>query len=69
MQRKIQARLASLPRTQASFIESMECSVGVKTAGGRAMHLGGLMWRHIKFHRAIPAPRSGLGRAHSPLAR
>jgi hypothetical protein len=25
MQRKIQARLASLPRTQASFIEPMEC--------------------------------------------
>jgi ATP-dependent DNA ligase len=25
MQRKMQARLASLPRTQASFIEPMEC--------------------------------------------
>src|SRR5216683_3212903 len=25
MQRKMQARLASLPRTQASFVEPMEC--------------------------------------------
>ncbi len=39
MQRKIQARLASLPRTQASFIEPME-SVGVKTAGGRRRAFG-----------------------------
>ena len=69
MQRKIQARLASLPRTQASFIEPMECLSVSRLPEGVAVHLGGLMWGHIKFHRAIPAPRSGLGRAHSPLAR
>ena len=35
MQRKIQARLASLPRTQASFIEPMEClSVSRLPEGG-----------------------------------
>src|SRR6266481_4189508 len=56
MERKIQARLASLPRTQASFIEPMECLSVSKLPEGLEW-----IWE-IKFdgYRAL-AVKSGTG--------
>src|SRR6266403_6397065 len=56
MQRKIQARLASLPRTQASFIEPMECLSVSKLPDGATW-----IWEiKLDGYRAL-AVKSGTG--------